>query len=128
MLSNATTLNELGVTSGSPVTLVIQPPPPPPTAQPLPAAQLPSLPVELDRDMIIDIITTQIQAEGGGDDDDDIAREILIKIERSNTKKPFLGGYKHRVNGVEYHHASAQTLPKSRLDKGVSGIQWGTFE
>lgn len=28
--------------------------------------------------------------------------------------KPFLGGYKHKITGVEYHHASTQTLPRKK--------------
>lgn len=45
--------------------------------------------------------------------------EILIKIERSQFKKPFLGGYRHRVSNVEYHNAAVQTLPRPRPRKQV---------
>ena len=34
--------------------------------------------------------------------------------------KPFLGGYRNRRTGLEYHNAAVQTLPKKRPDKGVS--------
>uniref|UniRef100_A0A3Q3A938 IQ motif and ubiquitin domain containing n=1 Tax=Kryptolebias marmoratus TaxID=37003 RepID=A0A3Q3A938_KRYMA len=44
---------------------------------------------------------------------------VVVEIERSSQKKPFLGGYRHRLTGVEYHHAAVQTLPKKRPDKGV---------
>lgn len=50
-------------------------------------------------------------------------KEILVRVERAKGKKPFLGGYRHRETGVEYHHASAQTLPKRRPDSEV----WGEF-
>ncbi|XP_022248708.1 IQ and ubiquitin-like domain-containing protein [Limulus polyphemus] len=33
--------------------------------------------------------------------------------------KPFLGGYRHKLTGVEYHHSSTQTIPKSKPDKGI---------
>jgi hypothetical protein len=34
-------------------------------------------------------------------------------------KKPFIGGYHDKSSGKEFHHASAQTLPKFRPDDGV---------
>ena len=37
-----------------------------------------------------------------------------MEVDRSTRKKPFLGGYRHKETGVEYHHASAQTGPKPR--------------
>lgn len=40
------------------------------------------------------------------------ARDVVVEIERATRKKPFIGGYKHKQSGVEYHHASAQTMKK----------------
>ncbi len=40
--------------------------------------------------------------------------DVVVEIERAVRKKPFLGGYRHKNTGVEYHHASAQTMPKPR--------------
>jgi len=37
-----------------------------------------------------------------------------VKVERMKGSKPFLGGYKHKVTGVQYHHASTQTIPKKK--------------
>ena len=38
---------------------------------------------------------------------------IIVDIEREDNPKPFLGGYRHRKTGIEYHHASTQTwVPK----------------
>ena len=37
---------------------------------------------------------------------------VVVRIERVDKQKPFLGGYKHRLTGIEYHHASAQTDPR----------------
>ena len=31
---------------------------------------------------------------------------------RDHSKKPFLGGYKNKQDGTEYHHAAMQTAPK----------------
>ena len=47
-------------------------------------------------------------------------REILVRVERKMVKKPFLGGYRHRETGIEYHHAAVQTAPPQRPDNGVS--------
>ena len=47
-------------------------------------------------------------------------KEILVCIERTGVPKPFLGGYRNRRTGLEYHNAAVQTLPKKRPDKGVS--------
>jgi IQ and ubiquitin-like domain-containing protein len=47
------------------------------------------------------------------------SRDIIVEIERNNLRKPYLGGVRHRVTGVEYHHASAQTIPPQRPDKGI---------
>ena len=47
-------------------------------------------------------------------------KEVLVNVEQSRIKKPFLGGYRHKETGIEYHHASSQTLPKRRPDNDVS--------
>jgi len=41
-------------------------------------------------------------------------RDVVVEIERATLKKPFIGGYRHKQTGVVYHHATAQTMPKSR--------------
>uniref|UniRef100_A0A1A8MZP7 IQ motif and ubiquitin domain containing n=1 Tax=Nothobranchius pienaari TaxID=704102 RepID=A0A1A8MZP7_9TELE len=51
--------------------------------------------------------------------DDGVLTEVVVEIEHSSYKKPWLGGYKHRLTGVEYHHAAVQTLPKKRPVRGV---------
>ena len=47
-------------------------------------------------------------------------KELLVTIEKSNVKKPFIGGYRNKVTGLEYHHAAVQTMPKGKVDNGVS--------
>lgn len=46
-------------------------------------------------------------------------RDIVVEVERSTQKKPFLGGYRHKTTNVEFHHASAQTGQKSRAVSNV---------
>jgi len=46
-------------------------------------------------------------------------RDVVVEIERATLKKPFLGGYRHKQTAVEYHHATAQTMPRSRPQSGV---------
>eukprot|EP00794_Sanderia_malayensis_P007339 gene7339-8159_t len=41
--------------------------------------------------------------------------ESTIQILTENFKKPFLGGFRHRLTNVEYHNASCQTYPKRRV-------------
>ena len=45
--------------------------------------------------------------------------EVVVHIVQENRKKPFLGGYKHRLTGVEFHNAAAQTIPKIRVPSSV---------
>jgi hypothetical protein len=33
----------------------------------------------------------------------------VVEIESRSIRKPFIGGYRHKVTGVEYHHAFTQT-------------------
>ena len=40
--------------------------------------------------------------------------DIVVEVERTTRQKPFLGGYRHKVSGVEFHHASSQTMHKPR--------------
>lgn len=47
-----------------------------------------------------------------------VVQEKVVEIERRSQRKAFLGGYRHRLTGAEYHHAAVQTLPKKRPDRG----------
>ncbi|XP_067420082.1 IQ motif and ubiquitin-like domain-containing protein isoform X2 [Emydura macquarii macquarii] len=51
--------------------------------------------------------------------DSDTFQDVAVEIERPTYRKPFLGGFKHRVTGVEFHNAGSQTVPKKRHDKGI---------
>lgn len=46
-------------------------------------------------------------------------QDTVVEIDRPLQKKAFLGGFRNRLTGVEYHHAAVQTLPKKRPDRGV---------
>lgn len=48
---------------------------------------------------------------------------MLVRVEKVKMKKPFLGGYRHKETGVQYHNAAAQTLPIKRPAKGVELFQ-----
>ncbi|XP_074840214.1 IQ motif and ubiquitin-like domain-containing protein [Carettochelys insculpta] len=60
-----------------------------------------------------DVITVRVQT------DSDTFQDVAVEIERPTYRKPFLGGFKHRVTGVEFHNAGSQTVPKKRCDKGI---------
>ncbi|NWJ10938.1 IQUB protein, partial [Crypturellus undulatus] len=51
--------------------------------------------------------------------DSDSFQDLAVKIERPTYRKPFLGGFKHRITGMEFHNAGSQTVPKKRPDKGI---------
>ncbi|KAM6091243.1 LOW QUALITY PROTEIN: IQ motif and ubiquitin-like domain-containing protein [Theristicus caerulescens] len=60
-----------------------------------------------------DVITVRVQT------DSDSFQDVVVKIERPTYRKPFLGGFKNRITGVEFHNAGSQTIPKKRPDKGI---------
>ncbi|KAM9246548.1 IQ motif and ubiquitin-like domain-containing protein [Leptosomus discolor] len=60
-----------------------------------------------------DVITVRVQT------DSDSFQDVVVKIERPTYDKPFLGGFKNRITGVEFHNAGSQTIPKKRPDKGI---------
>ncbi|XP_059190427.1 IQ and ubiquitin-like domain-containing protein [Centropristis striata] len=66
-----------------------------------------------EHDNMPDVITVRVQT------DEDMFQEVVVEIERPPQQKAFLGGYRHRLTGAEYHHAAVQTLPKRRPDRGV---------
>ncbi|XP_029288907.1 IQ and ubiquitin-like domain-containing protein isoform X2 [Cottoperca gobio] len=79
-----------------------------PTAHPLRPLRPP------EHDNMPDVITVRVQTE------EDMFQEVVVEIERPPQQKVFLGGYKHRLTGAQYHHATVQTLPKSSPDRGVA--------
>ncbi|PVD24357.1 hypothetical protein C0Q70_14838 [Pomacea canaliculata] len=50
-------------------------------------------------------------------------KDVVVEIERTTIKKPFLGGYRHKINGIEFHNAAAQTVPLPRASSGIE--DWG---
>ncbi|ETE67865.1 IQ and ubiquitin-like domain-containing protein, partial [Ophiophagus hannah] len=58
-----------------------------------------------------DVITVHVQTEP------DIFQDVSIEIKRPSFEKPFLGGFRHKETGTEYHNAGSQTDPKKRPDK-----------
>ncbi|XP_077194470.1 IQ motif and ubiquitin-like domain-containing protein [Paroedura picta] len=59
-----------------------------------------------------DVITVKVQTDA------ETFQDISIEITRPTFEKPFLGGFRHRLTGVEYHNAGSQTVPRKRLEKG----------
>ncbi|EGD76447.1 hypothetical protein PTSG_07566 [Salpingoeca rosetta] len=49
--------------------------------------------------------------------DDGSDRLFNITVFTANVTKPFLGGFRHKKTGVEYHNASSQTPRKFRIPK-----------
>ena len=45
---------------------------------------------------------------------DGVESTVVVEIERVMGKKLFLGGYRNKKTGAEYHHAAVQTNPKPR--------------
>ncbi|XP_068943212.1 IQ motif and ubiquitin-like domain-containing protein [Petaurus breviceps papuanus] len=53
-----------------------------------------------------DIITVRVQSGAK------VYQDITVEIERIDFHKPFLGGFRHKITGREYHNAGTQTVPK----------------
>ncbi|XP_028668407.2 IQ and ubiquitin-like domain-containing protein [Erpetoichthys calabaricus] len=64
-------------------------------------------------DSMPDVITVRVQMST------DTYQDVVVEIERFTHRKPFLGGYRHKITGVEFHHAAVQTVPKRRPDNGI---------
>ncbi|XP_036617103.1 IQ and ubiquitin-like domain-containing protein [Trichosurus vulpecula] len=53
-----------------------------------------------------DVITVRVQTGAK------VYQDITVEIERIDFHKPFLGGFRHKITGTEYHNAGTQTVPK----------------
>ncbi|KAM8974338.1 IQ motif and ubiquitin-like domain-containing protein [Pelodytes ibericus] len=60
-----------------------------------------------------DVITVRVQTG------EETFQDLVVEIERLNYRKPYLGGYRHKVTGAVFHHAGTQTVPKKRPGRGV---------
>ncbi|KAL0479101.1 IQ and ubiquitin-like domain-containing protein [Acrasis kona] len=47
---------------------------------------------------------------------------ITLEITNAFVKKPFIGGFRHKLSQVEYHHASTQTDKPQKEDKDIVKI------
>ncbi|XP_074124213.1 IQ motif and ubiquitin-like domain-containing protein isoform X2 [Sminthopsis crassicaudata] len=52
------------------------------------------------------IITVRVQSGAK------VYQDIIVEIEKTDFHKPFLGGFRHKITGIEYHNAGTQTVPK----------------
>ncbi|CAL1532090.1 unnamed protein product [Lymnaea stagnalis] len=99
-MANTTTLADLGVGPNGTVQLEIQ------SADPVNTPLKPYRPRQEYH--MPDVITVRVMTE------DCATKDVVVEIERSRTKKPFLGGFRNKNTGVEFHNASAQTMQKQR--------------
>ncbi|XP_035283146.1 IQ and ubiquitin-like domain-containing protein isoform X1 [Anguilla anguilla] len=60
-----------------------------------------------------DVITVRVQAGT------DAYQDVVVEIERATQRKTFLGGYRHKVTGTEFHHCAVQTVAKRPPGKGL---------
>ncbi|KAF4020257.1 hypothetical protein G4228_012204 [Cervus hanglu yarkandensis] len=44
-------------------------------------------------------------------------QEVAVEMIKSDFHKPFLGGFRHKITGLEYHNAGTQTVPKKIPEK-----------
>ncbi|XP_054420185.1 IQ and ubiquitin-like domain-containing protein [Pteronotus mesoamericanus] len=44
-------------------------------------------------------------------------QQVAVEIVKSDFHKPFLGGFRHKITGIEYHNAGTQTIPKKIPEK-----------
>nr|XP_025147234.1 IQ and ubiquitin-like domain-containing protein isoform X3 [Bubalus bubalis] len=44
-------------------------------------------------------------------------QEVAVEMIKSDFHKPFLGGFRHKITGIEYHNAGTQTVPKKIPEK-----------
>ncbi|XP_068703334.1 IQ motif and ubiquitin-like domain-containing protein [Montipora foliosa] len=103
-IEDHTVLSDLGIMAGQTVQVEIQSSDP--VNKPLHLKQ-PSQTYKLP-----DKIKVKVELEGK-------EVEVAVCIVQENQKKPFLGGYRHRLTGAEFHNASAQTIPKIRVPSPV---------
>lgn len=52
-----------------------------------------------------DLLIVAVRDDRSGE----VQAELLVAIERATEGKPYMGGFRHRLSGVEYHHAATQT-------------------
>uniref|UniRef100_A0A1B6LM96 IQ motif and ubiquitin-like domain-containing protein n=1 Tax=Graphocephala atropunctata TaxID=36148 RepID=A0A1B6LM96_9HEMI len=57
----------------------------------------------------LDVITCHLS-----DNTEFLKKHVIVEIENKSCQKEWLGGYRHKLTGVEYHHADTQTKPRMR--------------
>lgn len=60
-----------------------------------------------------DVITVHVELKNNQ------FKELIVEIERSSTKKPFLGGFKNKLSGKEFHNASSQTIKQLKINTDI---------
>jgi len=49
--------------------------------------------------------------------DDRPTKKIVVGITKASSRKPYLGGFRHKKTGVVYHHAAAQSIVRGDASK-----------
>lgn len=64
-----------------------------------------------------DVITVRINEKTG-------PREILVQVEKGQSKKSYIGGYRSKLTNDEFHHANTQTIEtyNQNLPKNTSNL------
>eukprot|EP00116_Pleurobrachia_bachei_P006103 sb/3466365/ len=61
-----------------------------------------------------DTLTVTIKKDNG------TTETVTVVIKQETVRKAFLGGWKHRETGKEYHNSSVQTIPKRNYDSNMT--------
>ncbi|CAB3986570.1 Hypothetical predicted protein [Paramuricea clavata] len=69
-----------------------------------------------DGNLLNDDVQVESEFEG-------LVNEVKVQVVQEKNKKPFLGGFRHRLTGIEYHNASIQTVSKKRLPPNAEAAE-----
>ncbi|XP_047485347.1 IQ and ubiquitin-like domain-containing protein [Penaeus chinensis] len=101
VLSDVTTLRDVGVEANETVQVGVSSKRPHAHPLTLLAPTTPTIPTP-------DVITVIVAEAGVGE------REVVVEVEWAGVRKPWLGGFRHKVSGLHYHNATTQTQPPLR--------------
>ncbi|XP_042878556.1 IQ and ubiquitin-like domain-containing protein [Penaeus japonicus] len=101
VLSDVSTLRDMGVEANETVQVGVSSKRPHTHPLTLLAPTTPTIPTP-------DVITVIVAEAGIGE------REVVVEVEWAGGRKPWLGGFRHKVSGLHYHNATTQTHPPRR--------------
>ncbi|XP_069999900.1 IQ motif and ubiquitin-like domain-containing protein [Penaeus vannamei] len=101
VLSDVSTLRDMGVEANETVQVGVSSKRPHTHPLTLLAPTTPTIPTP-------DVITVIVAEAGVGE------REVVVEVEWAGVRKPWLGGFRHKISGLHYHNATTQTQPPQR--------------